>query len=211
MITLPADLVLMKNSPAQTPWFVLLDITLVNPIDSEDTQVIRVVNNSENVSYQSNTYQKYIFELEAREQLSNGQLPELRLRLSNAVQTLSAYFLTYGGGLGGTVKITVVQADNLTEVVSELEETYDILSSMKTNDWVELSLGLPSPLKRKFPKDVYNPYSCQWKFKSCECGYTGETFTTCNRTLSHCRARGQLLNFGGFLGLRAGGLKIALG
>lgn len=48
--------------------------------------------------------------------------------------------------------------------------------------------------RRKFTKE-----SCNWKFKSEQCGYTGTD--TCDYTFNKCRALGNTTRFGGFPGV----------
>lgn len=40
--------------------------------------------------------------------------------------------------------------------------------------------------------------NCQWVFKDCRCGYSGDTYYTCGKTLADCMQRKNVLNFGGY-------------
>ncbi len=208
MINLPLSLALEKNKMSQSPWLILLHIELVNPQDEEDTEDIYIVQNTENITYQGQEYTAFPFEISATKNTMQGDLSSLKLKVSNVTRTLQSSLQAYRGGLGSTVRMTVVNAAHLGTACPELEETYIITDCSSDAQWVDFTLGGPNPLRQKFPKDIYNPYHCNWRFKSCECGYTGTTYTECNRSYSDCVERGQALNFGGFLGLRSGALRV---
>lgn len=211
MKQLPAALILEKNKLAgSSPWLVLLDVTLINPQDPEDTTEFHLVRNTENVWFgsPSQEYTAFPFELEPTTFDSKGQIPTVTLRVSNVTRVLQGDMEAYGGGTGSSVTVTVVNNANLAENYSELEMTFEIISTSANAQWIEIILGASNPLNQRFPLDRYIPTHCAWAFKSIECGYTTGAYTTCNRTLDQCEARARQASFGGFLGLRTGALRV---
>lgn len=63
----------------------------------------------------------------------------------------------------------------------------------------EIAGGL-DPTQRQVPTHEYSE-RCRWKFKSPECGFVGETFDVCAKTLADCDERARRDSFGGFVHL----------
>jgi phage-related protein len=282
MKNLPANIVIEKNKLATaSAWLVLLDVTLT------DNTVFRLVRNNEDITFNGNVYTAFNFELEPTEQGNSGEIPSVTLRVSNITRLIESKLQDLDGGIGSTVKVTVVNSDLLAESYSELEMTFDVLACNTTSQWVVFTLGAPSPLRQRFPLDKYLALHCRFRFNRPsgnypECGYSGESiegitlpsgspvsiniighpfttgdvvsfldvggttelnsnsytvtktdddnftldstdgdnftawtsggtagFATCKRTLSDCRIRANSVRFGGFPGMRSGGIRIA--
>lgn len=202
---LPAQIILEKNRlKSSEPWLILLEITLNN----DDETVIRFVRNTEDITFEGNVYTRFAFELEPTKYSSQGEIPTLTLRVSNITRLLQPYIEALEGGVGSTVKITVVNTRLLSENYSELEEIFDVLATSTSDLWIEFILGAPSLLRQRLPLYRYLALHCRWQFKGLECNYSGDEIT-CNRTYNDCRDRDNTANFGGFVGLKAGGIKIA--
>jgi lambda family phage minor tail protein L len=202
MKKLPAGLVLEKNKLAQnSAWLILLHIN----IQGNHEYLVR---NNESVTYDGQIYDPFAFELDSTKQESKGKIPTVSLSVSNVTRLFASLLELYDGGVGATVVITVVNSELLTENYSELEITYDVLATEVTEEWVVFTLGAPNPLRQRFPKYRYISGHCNWQFESYECGYTGED-ETCLRTLEACQAKLNSEHYGGFLGLMAGGMRVA--
>jgi len=209
MIKLPAPLIIEKNKlNATSPWLLLLDVELVNPQNPADTSQYHLVLNTEDVTYQGQVYTAFPFEVEPTKLTSKNNIPTVTLRISNVTRVVQADLETYRGAVNSSAKLTVVHAANLAQDFSELELEFIILDCYTDAQWVVFTLGASNPLRRKFPLDKYVSTHCPWQFKSCECGYTGGTYTTCRRSYDDCVLRGRQENFGGFMGLRSGKLRV---
>lgn len=209
MKTIPAELVMAKNllnSPS--PWLILVELTLVDPQDPGTTAMYRVVRNPADVVYGGNTYSAFPFEIEPTTSGSRGEIPVVKLRICNVGRAIQADLERFNGGMGSTVKLTVVNAANLAVSHADLEATFDVIGASSDSKWAEFTLGAPNPLRQRFPLDRFIPTHCNWPYKGCECAYAGE-LPTCNRTYEDCVAHANAANFGGFMGLRAGGLRVA--
>jgi len=210
MKSLSANLVAEKNKLHSTdPWLILLDITL------SDSTVIRLVRNTEDISYGGNTYTAFPFDLSMVESNATGQIPTVTLKVCNITRFLTPYLESLDGGLESTVVITIVNNALLSEDYSELEMEFNVIGCDADAYWVTWTLGMANPINRRFPLYRYLANHCAWTFTggaavgvNVECAYVG-AFTTCNRTLSDCVARGNTARFGGFLGMQSDGIRIA--
>ena len=166
MTDLPANIVLEKNKIAtSSAWLVLLEITLT------DSTVFRLVRNTEDIVFGGNTYTAFNFQLEPTTQTNSGEIPTVTLQVSNISRLIESKLQDLDGGIGSSVKITVVNSDLLTEDYSELELEYDVLACSTTNRWVSFVLGSPSPLRQRFPLTRYIGLLCSFRFESRECNY----------------------------------------
>lgn len=205
MKTLPLNLLLAKNQVGQTsPWLILLTVTLT---DSPPT-TLYLVKNNEDITFQSQVYTATSFELDASKETSKGEIPSLSLKVCNVTRVLQAYLEELTGAVGATVTIRIVNAALLAEDYSELEMTFDVMSTSSDAMWVTFNLGAPNPLRSRFPKFRYLANHCGWIFKSRECNYTGGA-TDCARTLQACQALSNSPRFGGHAGLSNQGIRLA--
>lgn len=202
MKTLPANVILEKNKIATTgAWLLLLDITLA------DASVIRLARNNENVTFQSNTYTAFNFDIDSTKNNGRGEIPTVTLRVSNVSQLLQAYVEDANGGVGFTVKLWVVNSALLSENYAELAMTFDVLACESDSKWITFTLGAPNPLRRRYPLYRAIANSCNWTFKGRECNYSGAV-ATCKRTLADCRSKNNSARFGGRPGLAGNGVKL---
>jgi len=197
-------LIIEKNKLATAgAWIILLEITLTDG----DSTVLRFARNTEDVVFDGNNYTAFPFEIEPTKQTSKGEIPTVTLRVSNVTRLIQPYLEDLDGGVGSIAKITVINTNHLNEDYSELEMTFDVLACQSSARWVTFTLGAPNPLRQRFPLNQFIALHCRWRFKSAECGYTGEE-TTCNRTLKNCRELGNSTRFGGFPGMRTGAVRV---
>jgi len=205
MRDLPDNLVLEKNKlEGDNPWLILLDIY----VDAYTT--LYLVRNNEDIVFQTNTYVAFPFEIEASVQKSKGELPTIGLKVGNVTRAIQAHLEATDGLIGNEVTLRVVNSAYLSENYAELTETFEILNCVADAMWVNMTLGFPNPMSRRFPLYRYLAEHCRYvgHFKSKECGYTGAD-TTCSGTLTACRLKGNSERFGGFPGLGKGGIRIA--
>jgi len=202
MKTLPANVILEKNKLAtKSAWLLLLDVDITGngAID------YRFVKNTEDITYSGNVYTKFPFDIDVIGSSADGKIPQITLRVSNVNLTLSSYLEANDGMAGGTVKLIIVNSENLGEDYSELEINFEIISSFADNKWITFKLGVPSPLRHVFPIYSYTADSCNWEYASVECGHsTG----ACNRTFDVCSSNSNTTRYGGHIGLRSGNIRV---
>jgi lambda family phage minor tail protein L len=199
MLTIPAALLPIKNALAQTgAWVILLEITLV------DATVLRLTSNNADVTWSSQTWQTFPFELQDLLSTSQGEFPTLTIRVSNAGRIMQSYLEQGQGGIGSTVTVRVVHSQHLTETTPAIEETFDVVASSADAEWCSITLGAPNPIMARFPRHRYVRDHCRWIYKSTECGYTG-ALETCDRDMVDCRLHSNSARFGGFPGIPGAG------
>lgn len=191
-MTLPLALRLEKNKLISTaPWLVLVAITL------PDTSVIRIVKNTENVTFGGNVYTAFAFELGDQRASADGKVQSLSLKVANPARAFTTYLEQYSGLIGCSLVLTLVHADNLASDYTDLILNWEIMAtSVPDEEWIEFTLGAESPIRRRFPLYVISPLSCNWIFKGVECAYAGAA-TRCDRSLDNCRTLNNSGRFGG--------------
>jgi phage-related protein len=198
-------LIAEKNAlSTANPWLVLVDITIPGV-----SGTIRLVNNTEDISFAGQVYTAANFILEPPKFSSKGDIPSVTLKVCNVAQTMEPYMEEYSGGIGSTVTVRVVNAGLLNENYSELEMTFDVIGASAETDWATFQLGAPNPLMFRFPLDRYIAGNCRYMahYKGAECAYSGD-LPDCTGTLDDCRAHGNSIRFGGFPGLSGGGFRL---
>jgi phage-related protein len=140
------------------------------------------------------------------------EAPTLRLLLQNIDGTLGA--LVDGIRSGADLRrkrITIheVEASVVGTANAGISTTFVVEDYRITGDAVALSIGTAMAVTIKVPSRTTQPYTCDWRYGSQECGVipgVTSAFTTCARTLADCRARNpSTVPFGGFPSVTAKG------
>lgn len=207
-IDLPDEISQEKNElETKSAWMWLLDITVPGV-----AEVIRFVNNTENITYDGNVYTRCNFSLGPWRSTESGELPQRTLSITNLDLTeyLLPYVEQYDGAVGSTVVATPVNSEHLDIDMSSKAQEYMILDAMPTEEWIAFTLGAPNPLIQRFPQSRYFANYCKFvaHFKGIECGYSGSEII-CNGTLARCRELNKQTRFGGEVGLRSKTVRFA--
>lgn len=206
-VDLPADIQKEKNKlETKSAWLWLLDVTVTGV-----EEVIRLVNNTENISYGGNVYTRCSFKLGPWEFTASGELPRRQLSVTNidVAQYLLPYVEQYDGAVGSTVVTTPVNSEHLDVDMSSKAMEFMILSASPWEDNIAFTLGGPNPLIQRL-QDRYFANYCRFvkHFKGVECGYSGAE-TVCNGTLARCKELSNQTRFGGETGMRAKTVRFA--
>lgn len=197
MLTLSQASIIEKNKIATDGvWLMLLQLA----IPGEET--IRLVNNTDNVTFQGNEYTAFPFSLEDINE-DGKERPNVQLRISNVTGTIQAYAETHSGLTGAKVTVLVYNT-NVPDVI-EAEEHFVITGTSADVNWLAFTLGTDFSFTRRFPPVRIMKDYCPFKFRGAECGYRGSV-TSCNKTLTACRAMGNQSRFGGEPTIPQGGL-----
>ncbi len=200
MKSLAAALILEKNKLSSTsPWLIFLDL------DIGGTSLY-LVQNIENISFGGHDYTAFPFTLDTWTETTQGDVPQLKIQVSNVSRIIQVYAEAVVGAVDSTVTLYLVNSDNLGEDYADLTLNFRIVKTECDAMWVTFYLGLPSPMHMRFPRYRYFGEHCNWIFKGAECGYTGAT-TTCDRTFSTCGTLQNTERFGGFIGLSRSGIR----
>lgn len=199
--------VIEKNKIASANSFlVLMEIQLVDSSTGLTVDTIFVVNNNENITYKSQLYTAFPFDLSIRQE--SGGVPEITLQAADYQSVLIQHLNDLSGATGSQFIMRVVNSGNLSGD-AELEETLELTSSSANNFSVSLTLGAESALRKNFPTSIQMRDRCRWRYKGTECGYVG-ALPTCDLTLqgpNGCAAHTNTPNFGGFPGLKGRGVR----
>lgn len=203
MNSLSAAAILAKNSISDTGvWLILLDIVVGG-------NNIRICYNNENITWNGNEYVAFPFEIDVISENSAGELPAVRLRVSNVTRAMQYYISESGGMVGATVTLRVVHSKHLDLTTPEVEEVWAVTKCTSDVNWVTFTLGADYPVNARRPLWRFLKNFCPFEYKGVECGSTSG-LATCNHSLADCRARGNSVRFGGEPAIPQGGLYATL-
>lgn len=206
MLSLSAIAKAEKNKMDTDSVFILL---LELNIPMADVDPIRVCHNTEDVEWDGHIWQAFPFEIGKVSEDKSGSIPSFEIRIDNTSQALTYYVEASNGANNGEVVFYIVNTKALTVTTAEVEEHYRITKLTVTEQWVTATVGTSYNPHSRRPEGKYVKNSCRYKeFAGPECGYKGTAYTSCNRTLSDCRARGCSKRFGGFPGVDQGGIYV---
>lgn len=163
---------------------------------------IRVVANTEDITWQGETWQAFPFEINEISEADSGEVPRVDVRVSNVSREIEYYLHAYdlycktNGYEPIVCTIYVLNSLNLASDTPEVDHLFELIQPKTTPQWATFTLGASNPWTRRFPARRLLPM-CQWVFKSDACGYSG-TETECDKTLSRCRELSNSERFGGF-------------
>lgn len=175
---------------------------LLLTIQYKQEEPIRLVLNNEKITFKGRKYYPYYFSLSEVKRTST-ELPSCTLTVSNVTGTISRILETYDGASGGKVTVAVINTNISDEILQE--EHFVIAGATTKKDYVSIKLGCGASLDRRYPNVRIMKDWCPFKFKGVRCGYKGP-LTTCNKTLTDCRERGNNTRFGGEPTIPQGGL-----
>jgi hypothetical protein len=193
--------VIEKNRIASdTPWLICLDIAVIDPASAATVETLHVVRNTEAITFNGFTYTPANFDIQLKEEAGTQQTVELVIR--DYTLAVQQRMQQYGGGIGFTVAISVVNAGNLA-APPEVVENFEVVGASSANYVCSFTLGAENNLTKTFPRRRQTKDYCQWRYKGAECGYTG-ALPTCDLSLNGangCKAHDNVIHFGAFPGI----------
>lgn len=182
-------------------------------IDIPAVPTIRLVNNTEDITWNNELWQQFPFDFTDMSQNSNGEIPEWSIKISNVNRVIEIYLQNYDlylkqNGIDGndiTCIIRVINTNDLLNNTPILEHEALLQQPSTTPQWATFKLSAKNPYNKSFPPRKIMKSFCSWKFKSTECGYSG-TGAYCDKTLGTCRSYGNSSRFGAFVGMSTRGL-----
>ena len=213
--TVPSSFVTEIEKVHQTsPFKWLWEIVADDPEPPTAPTWFRLVAHEANVVWNSKTFYAYNLKHSPLVWSSDGDLPTMRLVVSNVARLLMPYLETGDGFQGRRATAYVVNTGNLgaSEV---MQFDFQIATATATRDACEFRLRLPNFFDKLVPVDRYNAERCRWGFGGVECGYIINAiaaYQTCGKTLYDCINRGldeaarnlpvlHPIRFGGFAGV----------
>lgn len=179
-MALPAALITEKNTLLQdSAYIILLQIDFSG-------QTIRLANNTEDIVWNSQTWNKTYFEIDTIDLTATGELPSISCRIQNIDRSLMVYLDNNSGGQGAVIWFYVVNTNHLSETTPFLEFKFTVVGCTETVDFITFKLGMKNPMLRAFPYWRIMKRYCRYKtFKGPLCQYSGSE-TSCNRTYKVC-------------------------
>ena len=196
-LDIPSSLITEKNKLFSDGAFLeLLKVEM-----SENSQTLRIVNNNEDIVWDSQTWQKFQFQPGSFNENNEGEAPQISVKVSNVLRAVQGYVEAADKGLvGDTVTYYLIHSDNLLEGTPVIEQSFTILGVSCDVNWVEFLLGAENYFLKAFPINVYKRGICRYKtpdgFKGTRCGYSGVR-TSCDQKFSTCVSYGNQARFGG--------------
>lgn len=196
-LSISTDAIAEKNKLGNTdPWLLLLEI--VYP----DETPVRVVWNTEDITWDGETWQAFPFQLGDMEETKEGEIPAVSLTIFDIGRQLIPIIDDHGGGVGATVWVRVVHGAHLDNTTPEFEQNFEIVETQISHDFsINFKLGAEDMASKRSPQNRFLKGHCRYKeFKGPECGYDGDE-TECSRTFERCRELNNQKRFGGFPGV----------
>jgi lambda family phage minor tail protein L len=151
----------------------------------------------EDIVYNGITYSRFPITHEFVGENNQGQIDQLKVRLSNVSRLIQLYLEQFDFR-GKKVTIRMVWLNQLADPDAFMDDIFYIDNYSADQNNVEFTLtGKFDVLGVDLPARRYSRNYCAWKFKSTECGYAGSE-TTCNKTKQRCKQLNNYQRFGAF-------------
>lgn len=196
MLTLSSAIIAEKNKISTTGvWHILLEVAFPGE------ELINLALNTEDVTWESKTWQAFPFDLDPVTEDSQGTLPSYAIKVSNIGRAFVALVDRHSGGEGATTRLLIVHSEHLDELTPVFEDVAEIIGCNVGTEWIIFTLGAENPLQQRSPRQRYLTNHCRYKeFKGTLCGYAGAE-GNCNRTMGRCEELNNLTRFGGQPGI----------
>lgn len=199
-MSLSSNVIQHKNSLASSDGIFVLLKAEIPSLGSP----VYLANNNEDVTWNSQTWQKFGFDIDEITEDSDGSIPEVTISVANASRMMEAYIIEYDLWLKTNyhenIKATIyiVSEADLANTTPIASYKFDVGKFTTNPEWVEFTLTFENFYIKRFPKNRIMRNSCRWVFGSTQCGYSIVGSETCNKTLTACRSYNNSSRFGGF-------------
>jgi len=197
MIPISSVVIDQKNDLGSTDAIVValqLDIpSLAEPI--------RLVRNNENITWDSQVWQSFPFEIDEISETATNEVPSVAITLANASRAMEMYVSQYDAWLKENAHqpiiatIHVLSTADLANTNAILSMSFEISSFNSSAQVMTFNLTQKNLYIKSFPPNKITR-KCHFKFGSTECGVL--TGGTCNKTLADCRRHNNSVRFGGY-------------
>jgi phage-related protein len=154
----------------------------------------------------SATYIKFPITHEFVSENTQGETNQVKIKIANVSRIIQSYLEAYDFRKKKVeIYLVFLGVDGATDYV---KHTFFIDNYSADENTVEFNLSSSfDVLDVTLPNRKYMRNFCSWKFKDANCKYAaGET--SCNKTLTRCRALANQINFGGFPSIPSKGIYI---
>lgn len=193
--------VIDKNKvSSDTPWVILLDIFVVDPNTRTTVETVRLVANTDPVTYDGNLYTPANFEIRVEQKQNSDQRVSISAQDQNRL--LQSRIEAYAGGIFSEVNMIIMNTDRLDQP-AEMSQRFQITRASSKDDIVQIELGSENRLAIQFPKHNQWQDRCAWRFRGYGCAYSGPELT-CDYSKdgpNGCAAKNNTINFRALPGL----------
>lgn len=184
MNILGADYITEQNKIASSgAWIWLLEITTTGQT------TLSFANNSSDIVWPSSggdTYSRSSLSMDDLNITTSGEFPTYKLQvgevgLTSAIRT---QIKATAGLVGSIVRLRIVHSSHLDLTTPAIDETSEILSCELTADAVIFTVGIPSLLSKRLPRDRYVPGFCRHRFAGALCNYSQPSFSLTSSLIS---------------------------
>ena len=172
-------------------------LLLVIEFDEETTYRFIADDNDDEVVINGETYLSAPITRGSREENADNSIDSIELTLSNKWQEWAAVLANHGNEFLGK-KCSLMEwfpAYPDDEPVVMYEGILDEVK-MTASEFRVTIVRVLGDYEQEAPLLTFD-INCQWVFKDKRCGYNGDVYYTCGKTLADCIQRGNILNFGG--------------
>lgn len=210
-LSLPVELIPEKNKLDSSGLF----LELIEIVLSEAGITLRLVNNNEDVTWNSLLWSRSQIKSGGFTQSNEGGIESVNIQVSNILEhnskTIQGHIedATIDNAIGDFVNWYLVNSENLDKGAA-ISFNFQILNTIAVQEWLTLSLGMKNLFHDRFPLNSYRRNLCRWKvFGGTECRFALSSANTCDRRFITCLGFGHQLRFGGFPGIpKCGGTRI---
>jgi len=181
---------------APSPWVWLLEVE----IPTSPPTRYRFASNPEAIVFDSQTYSPFPFRVGEVRQTADGDIPTIEVTIDNATLAIGHAIDEYDGLTGQPARLMLVNAADLANPLSRVEDLGEIQSASVSARSVQIQIAAYSLYRLIIPAHRYVSRGCRWLFGSAECGYAiptsatnavGGGFNFCRKSLAQCRQRGE--------------------
>jgi phage-related protein len=195
--------VIEKNRlSSDTPWLICIDVDVIDPATGELVETGHYVLNTEPVTFNGHTYEPSSFDIELKEE--SGTQQTVRLSFNDYTLVIQRKMQLYGGGVGFSIAVMVVNAGAL-EQPPEIVENFQVIGAESSNYVCSFTLGAENNVSKTFPRRRQMKDYCQWRYRGEDCGYTGD-LPSCDLSIkgpNGCAAHQNVIRFGAFPGINS--------
>lgn len=196
-----ASIIEKNKVSTNSVWLMLLEIQIPG-------SYIYIVQNNVDIFWNNITWIAFPFEI-GDTTVNDKEAPNITIKVSNITRDVGVAVSAAKGGSGLTVVLRVVNSELLSEG-PVVEESFQVIKSDVSSQWVTFTIGSLKDLSRRFPSKIVMQNFCSYVstlnsgYCGIECGLPESKkveFPSCDGSIASCRKRGNTKRFGGELGL----------
>ena len=141
---------------------------------------LRYTNNNEDVVWpdpDGPVYEAMPFTVDDVQVSTSGEFPEYKIYIYevDTAGGLRQRVAATRGLVESEIRLRIVHSDHLELPSAAVDETAEVLACEVTTQAIVLTVGIPSLLSRRFPRDRYTPSFCRHRFGGAMCRYRQPT------------------------------------